>query len=479
MKKILKVKAEVDKILEKKEVYNIGIRVSSEPRPPHSTSSVDSKQVRGRDPDKDSLLTNLTATHGGVKLLSIAGMPGVGKTTLAQLLYNDAQVKECFKLRIWIHVSYHFDEAQIAKEIIEGVKSSPSNPMEMLVNNLTDLIAGKKNEETSPSLEMLFSSVADSIKGKKFLLILDDVWTEDFSKWEPLKKALDHGGAGSKILVTTRNERVAETMGAIDNGMMIHRVGLLSDEDSWAVMKRAVLFGRSDAEDLRFHDIGRIIVRKCKGLPLAAKALGRLLHSKTSFEEWENVVVSHVWERDIFPRLLSSYNQLPPRLKRCFSYCAVFSKESKIEVAEVIEIWMALGYLGSGSDKERKGREWFDVLAKNCLFQEFEKDDDDRIKSFEMHEIVHDFARFIRKTTTEKAKETCEICHPLLVSGVREYRTIFLERTPLLSLCPCLATTRVLRTNYRHQSIPQGIENNLIHLRWLDLSNSFLSEEEF
>lgn len=131
--------------------------------------------------------------------------------------------------------------------------SSPSNPMEMLVHNLTDLIAGKKN--ASPSVEMLISSVADSIKGKKSVLVLDDVWTEDYSKWESLKKALDHGGAGSKILVTTRNERVAETMGAVDNGM-IHRLGLLSDEDNWAVMKRAALFGRSDAEDLRFDDIG-------------------------------------------------------------------------------------------------------------------------------------------------------------------------------------------------------------------------------
>lgn len=80
---------------------------------------------------------------------------------------------------------------------------------------------------------------------------------------------------------------------------------------------------------------------------------------------------------------------------------------------------------------EHKGRERFDVLAKHCLFQEFKKGGGDQIKSFEMHDIVHDFARFIRTTTAEKAEETCQICDPLLVSGVREYRTVFLERTPL------------------------------------------------
>ncbi|KAH6830777.1 hypothetical protein C2S53_014935 [Perilla frutescens var. hirtella] len=246
---------------------------------------------------------------------------------------------------------------------------------------------------------------------------IDDVWTGDSTKWESLRNALMYGGAGSKILVTTRNESV-DTMATVETG--IHRLGQLSDNDIWAIMKRAALVGRSDAEDGRFHDIGRRVAEKCKELPLAAKAL---------LEEY---------------------------------FCRVGE---------------CVGYLGSdkesSNDMELKGREFFDILAKHSLFQDLEKDtlDDRIINSFKYMILQNLFGRIaVRRPKAKRHAKSAT--GPLLVSRVREYGSIF------LNLCPCLASTRLLRTKYRQQTIPQGIEKFMFHLRWLDLSNSYLSAED-
>ncbi|GFP95105.1 putative disease resistance protein rga4 [Phtheirospermum japonicum] len=408
-----------------------------------STSFVDMAEVHGRDIDRDVVASKiLTATQDiDMEIVSIVGVGGVGKTTLAQLVFNDARVKDCFELKIWICVSDPFDEVGIAKKIVEGV-------------------TGKSSDSTQ--LQVLQHSIIDCISGKKFLLVLDDVWTEDSAKWEPLKNALKScGGMGSKVLVTTRKEKVAKTLDTLENG--IHRLGVLSDEACWSLLQRIALYGRSKEDCAQYKDIGMEIVGKCKGLPLAAKTLGSLLRSKNGLEEWENVLRSETWELnevievELFPHLLLSYNELSPSLKRCFSYCAVFPKDSEIEVEEVIRLWMALGYLGSdigsgGGDMELRGRQYVNNLAMRSLFQDFEKDKDgEQIKFFKLHDIVHDFAQYLRKNGVEAGSlET--ICSEL-----------YNLQTLLLSNCNL-------------QQIPRGI-GNLINLRHLDLSeNASLKE---
>ncbi|KAL8466186.1 hypothetical protein ACS0TY_035338 [Phlomoides rotata] len=463
--KIVNVKAKLDEILKEKDRYGF---VISQPIPDplpqswriQSISLVDLGEIHGRDRDGDILVSKLmgdgsSQEESGIQVLSIVGVGGLGKTTLAQLAYNHSQVEKSFDLRIWICVSDRFDLASIAKGILESV--------------------GKGSLTNSDSLDVLFKHVGESITGRRFFLVLDDVWTEDYRKWEPLKNSLRCGGAGSKILVTSRSERVVKMMGTRDSE--IFRPGLLSNEVCWLLLCRMALPGRNTLE---FEDVGKKIAKKCNGLPLAAKTLGSLLRFKGRLEEWENVLKSEIWnmveaEVELFPHLFLSYNELSPTLKRCFSYCAVFPKDSIIDVESLIENWMALGYLGSNTcEIELKGQECFDVLAMRSLFQDFVKDDMGEILSCKMHDIVHDFAQFLRKSGWMEAsgmnKITCQVCDPLLVSTVNEFcslRCNYKETPP--NLCGCLVRLRVISlTNCGLQSIPQGIEK-FIHLRRLNL----------
>ncbi|KAL7082580.1 hypothetical protein ACP275_14G108300 [Erythranthe tilingii] len=477
--KIEEVKTRLDLILAEQGRFGFH-EIKSQPNEPshqssrvQTTSLIDLEEVCGRKFESENLVSKLVGGGGGgeelgIFVLSIVGTGGLGKTTLAKLAYNDTRVQKHFELRIWICVSDPFNEVEIAKGIVASVKKLDNPP------------------NTNQS-EMVLQSLKETISGKRFLLVLDDVWTEDSTKWEPLRICLKGGGLDSRILVTTRNARVALMMGSVKND--IHHLGHLSHEECWLLLSRIALFGKSEKEREKFQNIGKEIANKCKGLPLAAKTLGSLLQFKNSVEAWDNVLNSEIWELeevedDLFRHLLLSYKELSPMLQRCFSYCAVFPKDTEINVADIIRIWFAMGYLGYGSDWEVRGREYFDKLAMRSLFQDFSTTsnlDNESIGSFKMHDIIHDFAQFLRKNVGSRMRETnCQACSPLLVSQVEKYRSLFLTRELYdPHFCDGLTSVRLLSLgNCGLRGIPEEIEK-LIHLRWLNLSwNNFIAEDD-
>jgi hypothetical protein len=141
------------------------------------------------------------------------------------------------------------------------------------------------------------------IRGKKFFLVLDDVWTEDSTLWEPFRLTLKNGAQGSRILVTTRKSRVAEIMGSKTSESMIN-LEMLSEEDCWLVFSKIAFFDRDPNQCEQLEDLGRQIAKKCKGLPLAAKTLGSLMRFKRSREQWEMVLDSNLWELEDVEKLL-------------------------------------------------------------------------------------------------------------------------------------------------------------------------------
>ncbi|KAH9689102.1 hypothetical protein KPL70_015355 [Citrus sinensis] len=148
--------------------------------------------------------------------------------------------------------------------------------------------------------------------------------------------------------------------------------------------------------------IGREIVKKCKGLPLAAKTIASLLRSKSTEKEWQNILENEIWELEAIKKgllapLLLSYNELPSKVKQCFTYCAVFPKDYDIQKEELIELWMAQGYLSEKGAKEMEdiGAEYFNILASRSFFQDFDRGDDGEISNCKMHDIVHDFAQYL------------------------------------------------------------------------------------
>ncbi|KAK4395130.1 putative disease resistance protein RGA1 [Sesamum angolense] len=422
-KKIKELKERLSVILNEKDEFSFIVNQpvnAQESTRDRSTSLVDVSDIHGREKDRDVLVSKLmlevAGKQSGPDVISIVGTGGIGKTTLAQLVYNDDRLVSCFELRIWVCVSDVFDGIRIAKAILESVAGRSSG-----LNELSALLTCLKN----------------SISGKKFLLVLDDIWTEDYSKWEPFKNSLNCGSPGT-------------------------------------------LSGRNEENYEELQKIGKKVAEKCKGLPLVAKVLGSLLRLKDTTEEWENILDNEIWqleeaEVDLFPHLFLSYNELSPTMKQCFSYCAMFPKDWRIDVKKLIRMWMALGYLGStGSttDLELKGKEYFNNLRMRSFFQDFEDYGD--IIYCKMHDIVHDFAQFLRKTKNHNQTDTKldARTNSSLVTQVKVYRTLFCQKKVPCELFDFATPARVLSLcGCKLQDTPRGVDD-LIHLRYLDLSDS-------
>ncbi|GAU23571.1 hypothetical protein TSUD_385570 [Trifolium subterraneum] len=339
-----------------------------------STSLVDvGSDIFGRDQDKEAILKLLLDDDNDdakISVIPIVGMGGVGKTTLAQSVYNHDSVKKKFDVQAWACVSDHFDEFNITKAIMEAVTRSPC------------YIKTK---------ELLHLDLKEKLTGKKFLIVLDDVWTDDYDGWNSLLRPLQYGTMGSKILVTTRIEKVASMVQTFQT----YHLEQLSNEDCWSVFaNHACLSPKESTENMDLHKIGKEIVRKCKGLPLAAQSLGGLLRRKRDIKDWDNILNSNIWENEskIIPALRISYHYLPPYLKRCFVYCSLYPTDYEFEKDHLILLWMAEDLLQppkNGKTLEEVGYGYFDDLASRSFFQRSENG------SFVMHDLMHDLATLL------------------------------------------------------------------------------------
>ncbi|KAL5714836.1 hypothetical protein ACHQM5_016743 [Ranunculus cassubicifolius] len=440
-----------------------------------SSSVVDVSEIVGRGVDTQVIRSRLIgeSSSGGVDIISVVAMGGFGKTAVTQLLFKDETVRSTFALKMWICVSEPFELDRVAKEIIEQATGKLSSVV---------------------GWEVLHHRLSDSVKGKRFLLVLDDVWTDDFSVWNPLKLSLSHGAQGSKIIVTTRNEGVAKMMGST----YIHRLRQLSDDDCWFLFRQIAFWGRSQEEIERLEEIGMEISKKCKGVPLATKTLASLMRYKLTKQDWRNVLSSDIWEfpqvdKTILPSLLLSYHALPSYLKQCFMYCATIPKDNKIKKDMLVKLWMAHGFLGidGGEELEINGEQYFDDLAMRSFFQDFEKDKDGSIIGCKMHDLVHDFAQFLTKTecsileknddgsSSDKVRHinALDIKSPTIVKA-KNLRTL-ITRSSEEALSESFHQIMCLRTldvsGSYIENLPSGVDK-LLHLRYLDLSYTYLRE---
>ncbi|KAL4628363.1 hypothetical protein ACB092_05G232500 [Castanea dentata] len=447
-----------------------------------TTSHVDVSDILGRDKVKNDLVSILlgkgTEKEKHPHVISLVGMGGIGKTTLAQFAYNDQEVQAHFEIKVWVCVSDPFDQCKVAKEILESIEGQ--SPL--------------------TTLQSLLDRICDKVRGKKFVLVFDDMWTEDFAKWEPFRDALKNcGSQSSKVLVTTRKDEVAWMM---ESANMIKLQELL-EEDCWSMFSKIAFFDKDPQQCEQLEDLGRQISKKCKGLPLAAKTLGSLMRLKKSTDDWKNVLNSNLWEleyveRGLFAPLLLSYYDLSAPLRRCFSFCAVFPKDYVFPSDELVFMWMAQGYIKSKKNVEIEiiARDYFENLAVRSFFQDFERDENDgKIKKCKMHDIVHDFAQLMSKDVCFTINSNIELeidyktarhleleifkeaQFPESIYSAKNLHTlIFVNRSDymLSTLFWHFRCLRILTLDFKSGgtvwNLPDAVEN-FIHLRYLKLVN--------
>ncbi|KAK6946364.1 NB-ARC [Dillenia turbinata] len=353
--------------------------------------------VVGLDDDIDKLAQELNNEEANARVVSIVGIGGSGKTTLAKKLYNHVLVKKHFDCRSWVTISQQWDSRDMLQSILIQT-SSPTKEERELIDKM-------KNEELVEKLYLF-------LEERLYLLVLDDIW--ETKAWDELSHAFPRGKFGSKVILTTRYHFVPWQA---DPHCIVHKPRSLTDDEAWELLskKTKIKEESTDQEVTELCKLGKEMVKRCRGLPLAVVVLGGLLATRLSLQEWkklhQNIDLQLRAARKegthqrgkVMSVLELSYDDLPYRLKPCFLYFGLFPEDAEIRAKQMIRMWIAEGFiLSSEIDREHTvegaGEEWLEELIERNMIQVGARDTDGRVKTCRMHDLIRDLC-------LEKARE--------------------------------------------------------------------------
>ncbi|CDP19195.1 unnamed protein product [Coffea canephora] len=397
-------------------------------------STIVRSDVLGRDEDESEIVKKLlTETESVISVIPITGMGGLGKTTLAKAVYNNPQFND-----------NHFDK-KFGDVIVQGIQNE--------------------------------------IKGKRYLLVLDDLWNhQQLDDFFTTLKALE-AKKGSWCLVTTRLEHVATTLSGLPQiNFTRHGLGKLCNDDCWSIINKWATVGEEVPKEL--EDIKERVLRRCDGLPLAAKLIGGLL-SKKRKEEWLSILEDSLLNGDqggIEQIIKVSFDHLSlAPVKKCFAYCSIFDQDAELEQDLLVELWMAEGFLQPDSQNqtmEGMGYEYLRTLLQTSLLEEV---NEGWRTWYKMHDLVHDFAKSIlNRNSSNQDRYLAVYSSERMVDTINaktsaSLRTLFLEggiADDMLSKFKYLHVLKLFGEDVKE--LPTSI-GKLIHLHLLDISDSMIT----
>ncbi|KAH0657488.1 hypothetical protein KY289_026236 [Solanum tuberosum] len=369
IKKMKLIKEEVSDLHEKIPKNMSLIVVNTPKKPVESKSLITGKIIVGFEVETNWLLRKLTSGPADLDVISITGMPGSGKTTLAYKVYNDKSVYSHFDLRAWCTVDQGYDEKKLLDKIFNQVSDSDSKLSENI-------------------------DVADKLRkqlyGKRYLIVLDDVW--DTTTWDELTRPFPEVEKGSRIILTTRKMEVA-----LHGKLYITPLNLrlLRSEESWELLEKRG-FGNESCPD-ELLDVGKEIAENCKGLPLVVDLIAGVIagreNKKSVWLEVVNNLHSFILknEVEVMKVIEISYDHLPDHLKPCLLYFASRPKDKELTIYELKGLWGAEGFVEKTEMKsmEEVVKIYLDGLISSSLVICFNEIGDN--PTYQVHDLVHDY----------------------------------------------------------------------------------------
>nr|ANJ02796.1 RGA 0.1 [Solanum demissum] len=334
--------------------------LSSERTPSRSFPSID-EEIVGFEEDAESIIQKLTGCTEELDVVSIVGMPGLGKTTLAKKVFTHPSVDKHFDVQAWCSISKEYNLRKMCSEILKQVLGS---------------VDGIRNEDMPDKLRK-------SLMNKRYLIVLDDIW--EVEAWEELQLSFPDDENGSRVVLTTRDEEVARQ-----------------------------LKHHSDPYFLRFLTIcppellntGLRVAESCKGLPLVIVLIAGIIAKKREASLWLAIAKdlrSRVLEEKNMKILESSFDYLEDHLKFCLLYMGLFPEDYKFPVSNLLKFWIAENFV------QNMGLENVEEASKICLNELVKKslvivsgrrEDNGEIEYCTVHDVVHEFC--MRKLAKEK-----------------------------------------------------------------------------
>lgn len=497
---IHQIKSVIEGILQRGKKYNILNKLSSQlgqrsyggsqsiqwsdPRPGGTRFCY---EVVGFEGPRDKLVGWLVDGPAKLTVISVVGMGGLGKTTLAGRVFQNEKVKSHFDFHAWIVVSQGCTAEKLMGKLLNKLRKEE----------------GKKLPQMD--LDSLIEKVRENLHQKRYVVIFDDVWGVEL--WGHIENAMLDNNNGSIILITTRKMDVVNSCKK-SSFVQVHDLEPLSFEKSMELFcKKAFRDHNNECCPKDLVDISSDFVQKCKGLPLAIVAIGSLLHGKKTPFEWEKVrrSLSSEMEKNSVTKILSlSYDDMPYYLKSCFLYFGIYPEDYAVKSTRIIRQWIAEGFVidEKGKTLEDVAQEYLTELIGRSLVQVSSFTTDGKASCCRVHDLIREmilrkfkdlsFCQHISRedelissgmirrlsiaTNSSDLMESTENSHirSLFVFAGKELASVaeFLEGIP--------TKYRLLKVfdfeNGEFDCVPENW-GNLIHLKYLSLRYSWIETD--